>query len=78
MPFDFTLNPAKIMRASTLHVGPIEARGIPAVLLGIASIVLAAGATRAFLAGAPQLPETIRELRALLESTRSEPKRISS
>jgi len=27
MPFDFTLNPAKIMRASTLHVGPIEARG---------------------------------------------------
>jgi len=78
MPFNFIINPAKVMRASTLRVGNIKARGVPAVLLGAAAIVLAAGAARAVLAGAPQLPDTIRELRGLIESTRSEPKRISS
>jgi hypothetical protein len=78
MPFDFTLNPAKVMKASTLRIGNLEARGVPAVLLGAAAIVLAAGAARAVLAGAPHLPDTIRELRGLLESSRGEPKRISS
>jgi hypothetical protein len=77
MPFNLNLNPAKVMRASTLHIGSLEARGVPAILLGAAAIVLAAGAARAVLAGAPHLPDTIRELRGLLESNRGEPKRIS-
>jgi len=58
--------------------GKLEARGVPAILLGAAAIVLAAGAARAVLAGTPHLPDTIRELRGLLESNRSEPKRIGS
>jgi len=78
MRFKLNLDPAKIMKASTLHVGKIEARGVPAILLGAAAIVLAAGAARAVLVGAPHLPDTIRELRGLLESSRGEPKRISS
>jgi hypothetical protein len=78
MPFDFNINPAKVMKASLLRVGKIEARGVPAVLLGAAAIVLAAGAARAVLVGAPHLPDTIRELRGLLEANRGEPKRISS
>jgi hypothetical protein len=78
MPFNITLDSAKVMKASKLQLGKLEARGVPAILLGAAAIVLAAGAARAVLAGAPHLPDTIRELRGLLESNRGEPKRISS
>jgi hypothetical protein len=63
-PYD----PAKMMRTWKLEVGCLKARGVPAILLGAAAIVLAAGATRALVAGAPNLPETLRELRGLLES----------
>lgn len=69
---------AKMLRASKLEIGPLRAQGVPAILLGSASIVLAAGAMRAIAAGAPNLPETIRELRGLLESTRREPKKLQS
>jgi hypothetical protein len=64
------LDPAKVLRASKLRLGALRAQGVPAILLGAAGIVLAAGATRALAAAAPSLPETIRELRGLLESNR--------
>jgi hypothetical protein len=64
------LDPAKALRASKLRLGPLRAQGVPAILFGVAGIVLAAGAMRALTAGAPNLPETIRELRGLLESNR--------
>jgi hypothetical protein len=65
-----TFDPAKALRVSKLRFGNVRAQGIPAILLGVAAIVLAAGAMRALKAGAPNLPETIRELRALIESNR--------
>ncbi len=57
-----------MMRTWKLEIGGLKARGVPAILLGAAAIVVAAGATRALAAGAPNLPETLRELRGLLES----------
>ncbi len=62
--------PVKALRASKLRVGNLRAQGVPAILLGVAGIVLAAGAMRTLQAGAPTLPDTIRELRALIESNR--------
>lgn len=72
------INPAKVLRASKLAVGPIRSRGVPAILLGAAGIVLATGAMRALREGAPALPETIRELRGLLESSRRDRKSLTS
>jgi hypothetical protein len=64
------LSPAKTLRVSKLRFGDFRAQGVPAILLGVAGIVLAAGAMRALQAAAPTLPETIRELRGLIESNR--------
>lgn len=65
-----SIDPAKALRASKLRLGTFRARGVPAILFGVAGIVLAAGAMRALQAGAPNLPDTIRELRQLIESNR--------
>jgi len=62
--------PVQALRVSKLRLGTLRAQGVPAILLGVAAIVLAAGATRALQAGAPSLPDTIRELRLLIESNR--------
>jgi len=66
-----------LVRTSRLRVGRLQTRGIPAILLGVAGVVmsasaliLAAGTTRALAASAPTLPDTIRELRILIESNR--------
>jgi hypothetical protein len=64
------LDLTRALRASKLRFGEARAQGLPAILLGVAGIVLAAGAMRALQAGAPSLPDTIREFRALLESNR--------
>jgi len=62
---------ARILRASKVRFGPLRAQGAPAILLGVATVVVAAGAIRVLGAGAPNLPESIREFRHLLESGRS-------
>jgi hypothetical protein len=51
--------------------------GIPAILLGIASIVTAASAGRVIEKAAPILPETLRETRELLRSLRPERKELA-
>jgi len=63
-------DPARTLRVSKIRIGNLRAQGIPAILIGAAAIVLAAGAMRALKAGAPTLPDTIRELRQLIESNR--------
>ncbi len=65
-----SFDPARVLRVSKLRLGKLRAQGLPAILFGVAGIVLAAGAMRALQAGAPNLPETIRELRQLVESNR--------
>jgi hypothetical protein len=74
MAFD----PARFLRASKLRVGSLRAQGVPAILLGVATIVLAAGAARSLSSVAPMLPETLRETKNLLEATRRDPRPIKA
>ena len=64
------IDPPRILRASKLRFGALRAQGVPAILLGAAAIVLAAGVSRALRAAVPALPESLREAKLLLEATR--------
>ncbi|HEV8021206.1 MAG TPA: hypothetical protein VGP41_08110 [Candidatus Lustribacter sp.] len=61
---------ARMMRASRLRVGRVRAMGVPAILMGVAGIIVATGVAKSFRTIAPMLPETIRELKSLLEAGR--------
>jgi hypothetical protein len=54
------------VKASRLRVGPVRARGVPSILIGVAAIVFAAGVGQALQLAARALPETIRETRDLM------------
>jgi hypothetical protein len=66
MDFD----PARVLRASRLRFGDLRAMGVPAILIGVAGVVLAAGISRSFRTIAPMLPETLRELKSLIDAGR--------
>jgi hypothetical protein len=66
MQFD----PARVLRASRLRFGDVRAMGVPAILIGVAGIILAAGVSRSMGTIAPMLPETLRELKSLVEAGR--------
>ena len=61
---------ARVLRASRLRFGGVRAMGVPEILLGAAGIVLAAGFSRSFRTIAPMLPETLRELKSLIDAGR--------
>jgi sulfite exporter TauE/SafE len=55
-----------LVRSSRIAAGKsVRVRGVPAVLAGVALIVLATGAAKALERAATALPETLRELQAL-------------
>jgi len=60
-----------IVKGSRFRVGSLRARGVPAILLGVASIVAARGVTAALCKGAGILPETLREARRLWVTIRA-------
>jgi hypothetical protein len=60
-----------LVDASRLRVGNMRARGVPAVLIGVATIVFAAGCGEALKRAATALPETLRETRNTMLMTRS-------
>jgi hypothetical protein len=66
MAFD----PARVLRASRIRVGRVRAMGVPAILIGVAGVILAAGVSRSLGTVAPMLPETLREMKILLETRR--------
>lgn len=68
------IDPARVLRASKLRIGSLRAQGLPAILFGVAGVVLAAGMVRALRAAAPALPETLREAKNLIEATRPQPR----
>lgn len=71
--FRLRLDPARILRASRIRIGEeIEVRGVPAILLGVSTIVAVAGAARAIRATAPTLPESLREAAKLVDALRGE------
>ena len=55
-------------RTFHIEVGPVRASGVPAVLIGVAGIILARGVTSALMQNAPRLPETLGEARGLAEA----------
>jgi hypothetical protein len=60
-----------LVQQSRLRVGAIDARGTASILLGVAAIVLAAGATAALGKATTALPEGLREARLLWLAIRS-------
>jgi hypothetical protein len=73
MEFD----PSRALRASRLRVGKMRAVGVPAILIGVAGIIIAAGVARSLGTIAPMLPETLRELKSLVDAGRS-PRTLNS
>ena len=73
-PAGMEIDPVRILRASKLRVGTFRAQGPPAILLSVAAVVMAFGAARSLMVATPALPETLREAKNLLESTRREPR----
>jgi hypothetical protein len=63
---------ARILRASQIRYGPLRVRGVPAILLGVSSVVAVAGIARAVHATAPSLPEALREATKLVDAVRSD------
>jgi hypothetical protein len=71
-------DPVRISRRARIRIGKnFRVDGVPAILLGIACIVTAAGAGRVIEKAAPILPETLRETRELLRSLRPERKELT-
>ncbi|HTD36528.1 MAG TPA: hypothetical protein VK669_03350 [Candidatus Limnocylindrales bacterium] len=78
----FRFDPARVLRASKIRIGKkIEVRGVPAILLGVSSIVAVAGISRAIRATAPSLPDSLREATKLvgaLRGERADPQRLNA
>ena len=67
-----------LVKASRLRFGRFEARGVTAILFGVAAIVVAGGASAALRAGATILPETLRESRELWLAVRGRPRQLTA
>jgi hypothetical protein len=66
------LDSRQVVIAGRLRYGRLQARGIPAILCGAATIVLAAGVAGALRRAAIVLPDTLREARLLWLAVRGE------
>ena len=63
---------ARVTRSFKIKIGDLRAEGVPAVLVAVTGIVLAAGIGRALAKGADRLPETLRAARELAQTLRRE------
>ncbi len=71
-------DPAPALRASRIRFGKAaRISGVPAVLIGVSCIVVAAGLARALERATPALPDTFREAHRLWESTRRDRKPLN-
>lgn len=61
---------ARVQDTFKLEVGPIRASGLPAILVAVTGIVLAAGIAR-------RLPETIHEAERLAQTLRGDRPRLN-
>jgi hypothetical protein len=61
---------ARVQDTFEINIGPIHARGVPAILVGVTGIVVASGITAMLAKSAERLPETLREARGLTDSIR--------
>ncbi|HTX56935.1 MAG TPA: hypothetical protein VMD47_07505 [Candidatus Acidoferrales bacterium] len=68
---------ARMERGYTIEVGPLRATGVPAILLGSAAIVAAAGLAAFLSRSAGRLPETLGEAKGLAQALRGERPRLN-
>ncbi|MGH7738176.1 MAG: hypothetical protein ACREMP_09970 [Candidatus Tyrphobacter sp.] len=61
---------ARVGKTFEISVGPIQARGVPAILVGVTGIVIASGIAAMLAKSAERLPETLAEARGLMDSVR--------
>lgn len=66
---------SRVTKTFRLELGPLKARGVPAVLLGSAAIVAAAGFARLLANNPTALTETIREATRFVGMLRGEAQR---
>ena len=70
-------DPTPVLRASRVRIGKqVRLQGVPAILVGVATIVVAAGAARALSRLSATLPEAVREIQALAERAGAERKSL--
>jgi hypothetical protein len=60
-----------LVKRSRFRMGSLDARGVPAILLGVAAIVAARGLSSALYQCATVLPDSLREARALWLTVRA-------
>ena len=64
---------ARVTKTFRLELGPLRARGVPAILLGVSSVVAAVGVARLLAENPAALSETIREATRFMGVLRGEP-----
>lgn len=69
---------AKVTQTFTIEFGPLRATGVPAILVGVTGVVLAAGTVRTLAGHSERLPETLREARALAQTLHAEKPQLRS
>lgn len=67
---------ARVTKTFELEIGPLHARGVPAILVATTGLVAAAGLAQALAKSSDKLPETLREARSLAQTLRPEPPRL--
>jgi len=68
-----SLGVESVLRGSKIRIGKrIRLQGAPAILGGIAVVIVAAGVVRFVEQAAPMLPEGLREVRELWKTVRGE------
>jgi len=75
---EFFRGVARVNKTFAIEVGPIRARGVPAILIAVTGIVVASGIAAALIRSVPQLPETLREANGLAKTMRGEPTRLNA
>jgi len=63
---------ARILRDSSIRTPAFRATGVPAILLGSAAIVAAAGVSRALVTAAPSFAAALHEATKLVRAVRGE------
>ena len=69
---------AKVTKTFKIEAGPFRAQGVPAVLVAVTGVVMAAGVAKALAMSSDRLPETLREARALAQTLRPEQHKLQS
>jgi hypothetical protein len=70
---------SRVTRTFSIEAGPLRAQGVPAVLVAVTGVVIAAGIASALAKSSDRLPETLREARALAQALHPvEPARLHS